>query len=494
MFDRAQPTYLSLRNYVRGTAPRLLIWTGAGMSAAMGLPTWPALIAKLVARLEGDLRAGLVLNIDEARAAITFASSHQQLWLAMESLQTVVGDVKFAQWIEQTLTVDPSRSIPSPLVRLWKLRPSGVITTNLDRLITDAYPLARPGKRLPTEFTGRSAGGHIHALSDPNPWIAHIHGLLSDRNTWVLTQTQLTQLWETPAYVRFVEQAFVATRGLFLGIGADDLAIGGHLLRLRRLGLDLGQHYWVTCRTDTPAVEFANKAGLQIVLYEPDKHHRGLSECIADLEQYVPSEVVAPPVSPPIGTGVTETIPEPDDLDYRSPDLLRQQLNREAAQILAPGNAEAYSTYERFRSKYKRAIHSAWFLSVDEPDNRILSHRVERHIARGAFGDVYEGTDPLGRRVAIKIFREDQSRGELRVALGWQDTGSMDRVGMPDWLATRADEVQSALDASGWQRTKVNLGKGEFAVSSTLPCKKARLELKHQADTLRTCIDRLGKR
>src|SRR5256885_4841151 len=57
---------------------------------------------------------------------------------------------------------------------------------------------------------------------------------------------------------------FASRTVVFLGISADDVAAGGHLERLKELGIKLGSHYWITARRDNPTDSWAEAVGIQI--------------------------------------------------------------------------------------------------------------------------------------------------------------------------------------------------------------------------------------
>jgi eukaryotic-like serine/threonine-protein kinase len=412
MFDTTQSEYVQLRSLVKGSQPRLVIWVGSGLSTPVGHPTWVQLIDKLITRLKTDRDRLPQARHRDVDAAIRFAETHQQPWLAMQSIHDAIGRDTFCSWIYTILTEQRDVDVPKDYTALWKLRPKGIITPNLDRLVADAFPLAMPRRRLPTEFVGKDAASHLHLLTSPNPWIAHIHGLLANRDSWVMTRDELTRLWESPEYVKFIEQVMISNTVLFVGVSAEDVSAGGHLRRLREKQYNFGEHFWLTHRSDESAKQFALDAGVRMLLYgNATGDHRGLSMCLADLEQYVPQEPILTPITPNAETSeIVEELGEPEALDYRYPDLLRQQLNREARRILAGKDQASYDKYAEFRKKYQRAIHAAWFVSEVHPENRVLGYEIKRHIARGAFGDVYEAEDGRGAKAALKIFREDQSR------------------------------------------------------------------------------------
>ena len=75
----------------------------------------------------------------------------QNNWRAFEQLKTHLGQTTFRTRIRNIL--NPSSSIEPPPIyeKIWRLRPHGVLTLNIDRLATKAYQYAGANKTLLTE-------------------------------------------------------------------------------------------------------------------------------------------------------------------------------------------------------------------------------------------------------------------------------------------------------------------------------------------------------
>jgi serine/threonine protein kinase len=99
-----------------------------------------------------------------------------------------------------------------------------------------------------------------------------------------------------------------------------------------------------------------------------------------------------------------------EDIDLASLPIneLRKVLNRKAQSILLSDNTEAYKRYLDFRKKYSFFVHNSWH--VDPPCNQLFEFELTDEIDDGAFGRVFQASDPNGNTVAVKLLKEDVMR------------------------------------------------------------------------------------
>ena len=406
-FDASQPTHKALRSVIAEKTSKLVVWTGSGLSAGAGLPTWADLKTELVGRLRR--KAHELKDADSAPllAMADRAAREPNHWLAFHLLKTALGQSSYRATIREALR--PAHSVPCPeaYCHVWKLKPAGVISLNLDRLTTRALAQVEPGT-LPTEFHGRDAGSHLHCLKSPRRFIANLHGVLDDESTWVFTHAELKNLMTSRGYHEFLTACFGATTTLFLGIGADDLAAGGHLASLAGAGVDTGAHYWLTHRDDMETDKWAEETGVGLIRYDDHDNHTEVLEFLLDILHFVPDEgPAAPPVFLDQESTQTDTIPKPSDLTRLEAEEIRGILNGRAKTLLRAGTPASYAKYERFSKKYDQAIYRAWYTTIEAPDNMLLGYELIQDVGRGAFGQVYRGTSPDGDEVAIKVLLEN---------------------------------------------------------------------------------------
>jgi len=323
-------------------------------------------------------------------------------------LKQALGQASFRAQIRHALGGSGSAPIPATYKRLWRLRPQGLITLNLDRLATRAHSDAFPGKHLHQITSGTAAPRMAHVLKSPAPFVANLHGIEDDESTWVLAMEDLKALHDLHGFRDFISTVFGMATVVFMGITADDVAAGALLARLTESGIDTGQHFWITHRRDASTDAWAERSGLQIVRYSAaDGDHRELDDVFDDLHRFVSTDVAPPPVRPKIEAALQPLPPLAELLKIEEEDELRIHLNRHAARLLQPCTEEAYQEFEEFREEYDAAIYRAWYVTTKPPRNTILSHELKEEVGRGAFGQVYEAQSASGNRVAIKVLHQE---------------------------------------------------------------------------------------
>lgn len=401
---RNEPAFLALRDICAERTQRLVFWVGSGLSAPAGLPTWR--------RLRDCLQAVAVSKAEHLEsedqtkqlARLHAVEGISDMWVAFDQLRTILGRASFVETIRGQL-VPNTDDVPELYGLLWQLGPAGILNLNLDRFAARAFSEYFGAKRAFIEVTGRQASVRIRILKSPAPFLINLHGTIEDADSWVLTQSDFEALSEDAGYKRLIE-SIVATRVIvFVGISADDTAAGGFLARLAEQGIDFGSHYWLTHRSDRATDDWAEAAGIRVIRYSPSNDHQELHELAEELLAYVSIDPPAPPVTPSVPQPTSSVLASAEELSSKSPEEIRLRLNEQAASLLAK-NPPELAQYDAFRDEYARAIHNAWFVSERAPDNVIFNHTLVRKIGEGAFGHVYEGRDPAGNRVAIKLLRE----------------------------------------------------------------------------------------
>ena len=414
MFNPQQANYESFRNILKERTTPVVAWVGAGLSRPAGLPSW----AELRRRLCDALRERVDLTHDETEkrrltAAVNNAQTNANPWVGFQILKKELGWTAYKGVVRDTFGTLGRVKVPAEYRDLWMLRVRGILNLNLDRLATRAFsetPVGM-GKNL-NEFLGTDSAPNVHVLKSPDPFVANLHGVHHEEPSWVLTNDELQRLLSNDGYRLLVQSVLATNVVVFVGITADDVAAGGHLSMLTRGGLDLGSHYWITSRTDAATRQWADESGIRQIYYSVHgDDHSELSELFADLKAYVPPEVPAPPVAPvAVATVSGDDVGEPDQLVNLPPEVIRRKLNARAVEILGPRTPEAYESYDQFCRRFQRAIHAAWFVTTDEPDNVIMGYRLVKHLADGAFGEVYLAESPGGESVAVKILHENVRR------------------------------------------------------------------------------------
>ena len=409
-FNTSQASHRALRSVVAEKTRKLVVWVGSGLSAEAGLPTWTQLRSRLVQALREKADAIATADADNLLRMADRSDAESNHWLAFQILQNHIGRTTYRSTIRDALRLAPTAACPQAYLYVWKLRPAGVVNLNLDRLLTKALSSVSSAL-LPVEFSGRRAQSYLHALNSPRPFIANLHGIAEEADSWVFTRDELKKLLKSPAYRAFITSCFTATTTLFVGISADDRAAGGHLASLAQAGIDTGPHYWLTDRDDFKTDTWAEQAGIQLIRYQSCDDHAEVAEFFEDILQFVPPEdSSAPPVMLQQLTAAPSALPNAAELLQRDAEAIRQVLNAHALALLRPETPTSYVEYAKFAKAYDQAIYRAWYTSVTEPENRLLGFTLDDEVARGAFGRVYRATASDGQVVAIKVLLEDVRR------------------------------------------------------------------------------------
>ena len=405
--DRSQPAYLSFRSLAAERTNPIVAWIGSGLSVPAGLPTWPRLRTALLeaARHKVDSFRQDSQEQQRLQSRIERAEKTPDYWLAFDMLHRLLGQTTYREAIRAALSPAMTASIPPTYIDLWRLRLGGLINLNLDRLATRAFTRMHPGV-APIEFNGSQTASWLHALKTPHPFIVNMHGIAEDVSSWVLTKEELTSLFETPGYDEFIVSCLSTRTVLFVGISADDIAVGGHLERIANRNIDTGTHYWLTDRTDVATDKWAERVGISVIRYDaPGNDHSAVAEFFADILSFLPADEVPAPVTLPVDT--VTPLPPPKELRREDAETIRRLLNARAAEILREGSEENYADYERFCRQYNEAVYRAWYVDLEDGENDLLGYQLLERAGGGAFGTVYRAHAPNGETVAVKILHEE---------------------------------------------------------------------------------------
>lgn len=410
-FDTKQHSYQSLRDVVAERTTPLIALVGSGLSQPASIPSWTRLKSELVDSLEDKARTLDNSDGEHLRRQANSIRNERDFWVSFERLEKLLGATTYRETVRNALTAPESAVVPDAYRNVWKLPVKGVVSLNLDRMATRAYSEVRPGKPL-EEYDGRQIVRLPHLINAPRPFLANMHGVVSDTSSWILTKSELNSLMDDEAYKQFMYMMFGSHSVMFVGVSADDFAIGGHLERLATLSVEGPTHYWVTHRADLVTDRWSESVGVRMVRYRaPREDHQELNEFFQDLLSYVPNDELdqeSPPVAISRSVPDTDALPSPREMSTWPAEKIRRVLNARARELLAPGNEEAYEEYEEFCAKYDEPIYRAWYVSADDRNNNtLLGYTIEEQVEEGAFGKVFRASDASGQSLAIKILHQD---------------------------------------------------------------------------------------
>jgi serine/threonine protein kinase len=413
-FDASQAAYKKLRSIVAERTSGLVAWVGAGASAPAGIPTWAGLKKHLLGILQEKI--GFLEDSDKDKQKIV--SMYEQIskdadyWRSFERLRSALGQTTYRDEIRAALVPATTASVPEIYKQLWRLPLHGMLTLNLDRLAERSYVSVYGDSSSPVTFTGEQAKRLYSVLNSGHRFVGNLHGVHEDSSSWVLTKGELSRLIQDEDYKTFVKSILATKTIVFVGITADDVAVGGFLEALSKNNIQTGTHYWITSRTDSQTDRWAESVGIRTIRYDSRSKHGELNELFEDLCGYKSFDDDSELRPVRLETELEKKVEnvEPADLVAMSAEDIREILNRKAQDILAANTEGAYKEYERFCEKYDEAIYRAWYTSDKAPNNKLIGYTLNRLEATGAFGKVYSATASDGRTVAVKVLLEDVRR------------------------------------------------------------------------------------
>mgnify|MGYP001615022939 FL=1 len=408
-FDTTQDAYRALRDIATERTRNLIAWVGSGLSVAAGLPSWAGFKDHLLRTLRNKAQTFPEEEARKLEGAEKAATSEPNYWTAFQILRQHLGAATYRDSVRDVLKGAATVPVPIAYRYLWQMGIQGVLNLNLDRLATRGFFDQFP-QSTPAEFSGKEVGRLSHLLNTPRRFVANLHGIAEDSDSWVLTRPELRELLDDDAYRTIIRTCLTSSTIVFVGITAEDVAVGGHLEALQRIGIEPPTHFWITHRKDLDTDRWAERNGIRVIRYTAKgDNHSELSDLFQDLLAFVPKEpdVPAQPVSLQEAPAGDEPLPFPEIVETWKADEIRRALNRQAVHLLEAGTEESYRLYEEFCRKYDIAIYRAWHTSAVAGRNQLLDYTLEKHIAQGAFGQVFRARDASGQLVAVKVLREE---------------------------------------------------------------------------------------
>jgi eukaryotic-like serine/threonine-protein kinase len=413
MFDTTQTSYVRLRKIYGERTRNIVTGIGSGLSQSAGLPTWQGLRDRLLEEGESKAKTLDRKDADRLRRSLSSIRHSKDNWLSFERLRDELGNASFQAAVRDALSPRPDVQCPDEYNRLWRLKIGGMLTLNLERFAARSF--AEENHIAMHEMSGREVAGRMAVLKSGAPFIVNLHGILEDASTWILTRDDLGRLFEQPGYQTFIFTILATATILFMGISADDLAAGGLLAKLRAQGVDPGQHFWLTNRTDKATDDWAEKSGIQVIRYEAETasaHQKSLATFFDDMRRFMPQDeldrrpVIVSTIKP------LRHLPPPNQLANEEPETIRQALASHVKSLLNDNPSGGETEYNEFLKQYQRAIHNAWYVSETPPENVLFGYSVSEAIGSGAFAKVYRGTSMDGEVVAIKLLRAEVVQDE----------------------------------------------------------------------------------
>jgi len=207
---------------------------GTGLSVSVGreiFPDWRGLIEQLASRLESEGLEPAAVKVRQYLADRKFPEAAE---LAFEKLKSS----RFRKEMGKAFDVrPPAHADLSAVQALWRIRPTGLITTNYDDVLrwpfggaALPYPLPPPSPRLAHNDDPDLLQQLVTPELDERPLVWHLHGSVERPVTIILTQRQYQRLYGADSE-QFKQYAFAleqlrtlfANRTLFfVGFSLED--------------------------------------------------------------------------------------------------------------------------------------------------------------------------------------------------------------------------------------------------------------------------------
>jgi serine/threonine protein kinase len=376
-----------------------VVIVGAGLSNPE-ISSWGALYKTLVAELENQAVATETELDRLAPFSVKLTDPDLSYWDRFSLLKQAI-PVAYRNMIRQEFSKSDFLNIPAPYHLLWSLPLRGILSLNLDAFARRAAAQAEGDYEIKV-FEGHSAGKLQRMLNTPHRFLYQLHGTFEDEESWVFTPEELNKLYNNPGYEYFLRTVFTQFHVVFVGVSADDIAIGGPLERLATAGISGPEHFWITDRTDAEAVRWADSAMVERVLYPHGKHEQVLAT-LKRLNKAKAAEPLAKPVARKASQRV-EWIESPADLATLGTDEIRSKLNGYATFLLGQGNIKEYNA---FLLEYDEMIDRSWYIPQKPEHYAIFDYKLTDYSAKGAFGSVYRAVDSSGSELALKLLKRE---------------------------------------------------------------------------------------
>lgn len=243
-----------------------VIFTGAGVSARAGLPSWKALVTQLAETLR---------QVDPL-------TCQQMLECVREGNYTTAIDYfnitrKLVEGEKQRVLKGQFQKYDaSRISNIGSLPFRACITTNFDRSILDAIAIARQTTAVDYKYGDAS---FRQAQWEDNLFVARIHGAAEFPESIILSDNQFEALLKDDVYKDLLRDCFVNRNVLFMGFSFYDPAIKYVFSEIdRRFGpATPGRH--VALLPEDISSEFLAKASrlnIEVIKYDPANYHEAL--------------------------------------------------------------------------------------------------------------------------------------------------------------------------------------------------------------------------
>jgi hypothetical protein len=244
-----------------------IAFVGAGLSAGLGLPSWPLLIRQMIDWCEAQ---GISLP-NKADIEILL-NNKKDLLAAASALRSKMGDDKYREFLKEVF-LRPDLKPTEVHELLARLPFVAAVTTNYDHLVEEGYRKVHPDESV-NVFTHTDHEQLGTALNAKRYFVLKAHGTVERPETMVLDSKDYRKLiFKSESYRTFLRSLFLHRTTLILGFSMTDPELLFLLAELKEIFEGhVTPHYAlmdVTNTTPTEQEQFEEQYGVKIIPYTP---------------------------------------------------------------------------------------------------------------------------------------------------------------------------------------------------------------------------------
>ncbi len=209
---------------IKDPSQRIVAFVGSGLSRGTPaeIPTWNDSFVRLCARCRELGHPDIADKLHQI--ALLAEYEPHFLTACFDKLQNTMGKTAYEASIQDILS--PKRPGTPPAVEILARIPfTGIITTNLDKLIEDGCATASENGKRPTlssVWTSTVGSGQGNLARRCN-WLWKIHGTIDLPDSWVFTSAQYAKsIYANEQYTQALQTIVQSARLVFLGYSISD--------------------------------------------------------------------------------------------------------------------------------------------------------------------------------------------------------------------------------------------------------------------------------
>lgn len=260
---------------------RAVLFAGAGLSLAAGLPTWTGLLDQLASAAA----TGGYLSPAES-AQLRRAVKEGKYLMVADRIRRALGSSDFDRALDEIFR-GPGLKPTSLHALIAEIGFSAVVTTNYDKLIEGAF--ASHGI-IPPTYTFDDGPDIISALSHNRFFILKAHGDIDRKTTIILSERDYRNvLYRQPGYRAALNTIFITKTILFVGTSLSDVDVKLILESVSESFSGKGPgHYCLLPQNgiaDAEVEHWRDLFGIHLLRYKPSAKHPEVEAFLTELKK-----------------------------------------------------------------------------------------------------------------------------------------------------------------------------------------------------------------